>query len=93
MRLVLEESFTVRFERQLEFIALDSPVRAQKFGAAMMKAIREVKRRPYLYRQSVFYDHPDVRDLVFKGYTIVFRIKGDSIEVFGLVNRQTSPTD
>ncbi len=31
--------------------------------------------------------------MIFKGFTIVFRINEDQIEVFGLVKFQEKPTD
>jgi len=34
-----------------------------------------------------------IRDLSFKGYTIVFRITNTEIEVFGFVKYQNKPTD
>ncbi len=39
-----------------------------------------------IHRKSVFFNREDVRDLVFKGYITVYRVKLDlkEIEVFGL---------
>lgn len=93
MRVVLEESFLDRLERQLDFIAIDSPVRSKKFGSALMKAEREIPSNPFLYRKSIYFDDPNIRDMVFRGYTAMFRVKKDAIEVFGLVNQQARPTD
>jgi plasmid stabilization system protein ParE len=93
MKLVLEESFLDRLDRQLDFIALDSTPRARKFGAALMKAVRQIPANPMLFRKSVYFDDPNIRDMVFKGYTVVFRVTDEAIEVFGLVNQQLRPTD
>lgn len=93
MRLVLEESFLDRLERQLDFIALDSPARARKFGTALMKAVRQIPENPMHCRKSIYFDDPNIRDMVFRGYTVVFRIKDEAIEVFGLLHMQLRPTD
>jgi plasmid stabilization system protein ParE len=93
MKLVLEESFLNRLDRQLNFIALDSPARARRFGAALMKAVRQIPSNPLLYRRSVYFDDPNIRDMVFRGYTVVFRMKEVTIEVFGLIHMQLKPTD
>lgn len=34
-----------------------------------------------------------IRDLIFKGYTIVFRINNKQIEIFGFIKYQRTPTD
>jgi plasmid stabilization system protein ParE len=93
MKLVLEESFLERLDRQLDFIALDSPARARKFGAALMKAVRQIPSNPWLFRKSIYFDDPNIRDMIFRGYTVVFRIKEYAIHVFGLIHMQLSPTD
>lgn len=93
MKLVLKRTFLDRLKRQLDFIALDSPARSRKFGAALMKAVREIPSKPLLYRKSVYFDDPNVRDMVFRGYTVVFAIEEDAIHVFGLIHMQLRPTD
>jgi hypothetical protein len=47
----------------------------------------------YAYRQSIFFDRADIRDLIFKGYVIVFKINEDKqiIEVFGFSKWQDKP--
>jgi plasmid stabilization system protein ParE len=93
MKLVLKRTFLDRLKRQIDFIALDSPTRARKFSAALMKAVRQIPANPMLFRKSVYFDDPNVRDMIFRGYTVVFRIKEDAIHVFGLIDMQLRPTD
>ena len=40
---------------------------------------------PLKSRKSIFFEKDEIRDLIFKGYIIVYRINydDDSIEVFG----------
>jgi len=33
---------------------------------------------PYRFRQSQYYENPNVRDLIFKGYTIPYLIDNDN---------------
>lgn len=58
-----------------------------------MAKIRAIPKRPYSYRKSIYFDNPDIRDLIFKGYTIVFRITDERIVVFGFTKFQEGPTD
>lgn len=41
---------------------------------------------PMSYRQSIYFDTEEIRDLIFKGYVIIFRVNTGqgSIEIFGL---------
>lgn len=93
MKIVFKDTFLNRFENQINYIAQDSPARARKFKNDIMARIKEIPRNPFLYRKSIYFDTVDVRDLIFKGCTIVFRITKHQIEVFGFVKYQNSPTD
>ncbi len=74
-------------------MSLDSPKRAKKFKHDLLSRIREIPENPYKYRKTIYFEDAEVRDLIFKGYTIVFRVNTDLIEVFGFVNHQKNPTD
>jgi len=53
--------------------------------------LAKLKRNPWQFRKSVYFDDPNIRDLIFKGYTIVFRINQNTIEVFGFLKFQKFP--
>ena len=55
--------------------------------------IKETPERPLSYRKSIYFEDETIRDLIFKGYTIVFRLTKESIEIFGFVKFQKEPTD
>ena len=93
MKILFKESFLKRLEKQLAYISLDSPKRARKFKNELLNCIKEIPQNPYKYRQSIYFDQTEIRDLIFKGYTVVFRINGHQIEVFGLLKYQKRPTD
>lgn len=93
MKIVFKDTFLKRLERQLRYISIDSPSRATNFKKSLFSKIRKIPRHPYSFRKSIFFDRDDVRDLIFKGYIIVFKITSNRIEVFGLVKYQDSPTD
>lgn len=48
---------------------------------------------PLKNRKSIFFERDEIRDLVFKGYIIVYRINyaDDSIEVFGFTKFENNP--
>ena len=93
MKIVFKDTFLHRLENQIEYISLDSPTRAKNFKNNLLERIREIARNPYRHRQSIYFDDTEIRDLIYKGYTIVFRITKDQIEVFGFVKYQNSAFD
>ena len=48
---------------------------------------------PYMHRKSQFFDREDIRDLIYKGYVVVYKVneKNDIIEVFGLIKYEDAP--
>lgn len=93
MRIVYKESFVQRLERQLRYIAQDNPAAAKRFKKNLIENIKKIKSNPKLCRQSVYFEDESIRDLIYKGYTVVFRINQNQIEVFGFVKFQENPTD
>ncbi len=93
MKIVFKESFLKRLETQIEYISLDSPQQARKFKNNILSRIKEIPSNPYKYRKSIYFNNPLIRDLIYKGYTIVFRISESRIEIFGFVHYHKNPTD
>jgi plasmid stabilization system protein ParE len=93
MKIVFKDTFLKRLENQIDYISIDSPKRARKFKNELLLRIREIPKNPLRYRKSIYFDKEEIRDLIFKGYTIVFRINDDQIEIFGFVKYQNSIID
>lgn len=93
IKIVFKETFLTRLSRQVDYIAKDSPARATKFKNKLLKEIRKIPNRPYSYRKSIYFEKEEIRDLIIKGYTIVFRITDKRIEIFGFVKYQNRPVD
>ncbi len=93
MKIVYKESFSIRLENQIKFIKQDNPKAAQRFKKELIAKIKTIPSNPRIFRKSIYFDDNSIRDLIFKGYTIVFRITDNRIEVFGFVKFQKYPTD
>ncbi len=93
MKIVFKDTFVKRLSRQIEYIAMDSTKRAGNFKNQLIKEIKKIPQMPYTYRKSIYFNDKNIRDLIFKGYTIVFRITENKIEIFGFVKYQEKPTD
>ena len=94
MKIKFKSTFTDRLERQVSYISYDSPSRARKFKNDLIKQIKKIPKNAYSYRKSVYFEDNSIRDLVFKGYCIIFRINEseNSIEIFGFTKYQENPT-
>ena len=93
MKVRVFPSFRTKLLNQLVFIAQDKPGAARKFRSDIFDEIKKLSLMPYKNRQSIFFEESSVRDLIFKGYVIVYNInelKGE-IEVFGFIKYVEKP--
>mgnify|MGYP003706102285 CR=1 FL=1 len=93
MKIIYKETFVVRLEKQLKYISENSPKSAKKLKTEFIQRIKTNPDNPYLFRKSIYFENDSVRDLIHKGYTIVFRINENQIEIFGLTRFQENPTN
>ena len=93
MKLRILKSFRDKLNEQVEFIAIDKPRAARKFKDDVIRRIKNIPDMPFSHRKSIYFDRDDIRDLIFKGYTIVYKIdsKKNIIDVFGLVKFEKDP--
>ncbi len=61
----------------LEHIAKDKVYASRKFKNDIDERIDDLTNFPYKNRQSIYFDDENIRDMIFKGYTIVYEIKPD----------------
>ena len=95
MKIKITKDFKEKLANQVEFIAKDKPSAARKFKNELIKRIKDIPKMPLKHRKSIFFENENIRDLIFKGYTVVYRIKENEkiIEVFGLTKYKEDPFD
>jgi len=71
----------------VEFIALDNIQRALKFYDEVILRILEIPNFPYAYRKKD--DDENLRELIYKGYTVPFEIdrENQKIIILGIFNQ------
>ncbi len=74
MKLRILKSFRDKLNEQVEYIAKDKPGAARKFKTDVLKRIKEIPSMPFACRRSIFFDREDIRDLIYKGYIIVYKV-------------------
>ncbi|MFC7348930.1 type II toxin-antitoxin system RelE/ParE family toxin [Chryseobacterium zhengzhouense] len=85
MKIEVTEQFRNKLKRQVQYISSDKPLAAKKFNKSIFAKIRGISANPKINRKSIFFEDENIRDLVVKGYLIVYEIlpAKDKIVVFG----------
>ena len=73
----------------LKHIAKDKISASENFYINLNETINELPNSPFKYRKSIYFNNENMRDMTFKGYTIIYRvnIKKDLIEIIRLFNK------
>lgn len=88
MKLRFEKEFVFSLEKKIQFIALDSPNAAKAFQKGLLEQCKAVLEMPYKCRQSIYHNDNNIRDLIYKGYTIIYAIEEEFISVLALINQE-----
>ena len=90
MKIKISRSFSNKLANQVKYISKDKPQAARKFKNDILRRIQKISEMPYGNRQSIYFEDKNIRDLIFKGYTIVYRVKirESIIEVFGFIKHE-----
>lgn len=81
MKFVFTSEFKIALNKIKNFIALDSPNRAIKFRDELYEKIYALDFMPKKCRKSTLANDESIRDLIFKGYIVVFKIQNDEIKI------------
>lgn len=77
-----------RAARQIEnicdYIGQDSPYYAGRFAQSVLRLIKSIPRNPRLGRMVPECDDPLLRERILGGYRIVYRLKGDFVEIVAI---------
>ncbi|MBN2869950.1 MAG: type II toxin-antitoxin system RelE/ParE family toxin [Campylobacterales bacterium] len=84
MTIRLQNSFIAKLRFVVERIADDKKSAAHVFRCEILRECYSLSDFPYRFRRSIHYNDDNIRDLVFKGYTIIYKIVDDEIKVFAL---------
>ena len=93
MKVKYTHTFSLRLEKQIRYLNKHNKSAAKRFYNGLISKINQVAVNPYICRKSIYFNDNSIRDLVYKGHTVVFSINDDTIEVFGLVRYQENIVD
>ena len=89
MLIVKTQRFNIEFEQILDFIAQDSLSRALSFQQELLNLVYQIVNFPLKNRQSPKTTNTNIRELIFKGYTIHYLVDepNDQIIILGIFNQ------
>ena len=84
MNIEYRSKFVDSFTKILDYISLDSSNAALHFKQDIKNKIENIQYMPLQYKKSIYFDDDNIRDLIFKGYTIVYEINPNMIVIIGI---------
>ena len=82
------KEFERKFTQTVLFISQDKPLAAVKFKKDLQIRIKGLSSMPFRNRQSIYSLKKNVRDFIFKGYTIIYEITDMEVIVFSIIKHQ-----
>lgn len=92
MRIKLTIEFNYDLKDIVDFISKDKPLAARKFKIELVKKIQKDLKQPFLFKKTIYFDDENIRDYVFKGYTVVFKvdIELETVSVVAILKHRNS---
>jgi len=89
MTIIRSRKFQINLLTTLQNIATDKVSASRNFQKELDKLIKNIPNFPYKYRQSIYFNDKNVRDLIYKKHTINYEIdlEKNSIEILNIFNQ------
>jgi len=86
LNILYKDAFIKEITDIWDFIAQDSSNRASNFTNEIEQKIKDIPSLPYMYRKSIYFDNENIRDMIYKGYAIVYKIdaRNQKIIILGI---------
>jgi plasmid stabilization system protein ParE len=92
MKIKLTLEFNYDLNDIVDFISKDKPLAARKFKVDIIKKLQKDLLHPFLFKKSIYFEDENIRDYVFKGYTVVFKadIEHEIVSVVAILKNKNS---
>ena len=81
MQIIRDEKYIIKLQSILDFIAKDSFGRAKQFKNNLDNQIDNLVNMPFKCRKSIYFSDDNIRDLIFMGYVIPYKIYESKNEI------------
>jgi len=86
MRVIWSQRALLDVEHIRDYIAQDSPVYAQPFVERLLHATRHLPQFPRSGRVMPEAENRNIREVIYQGYRIIYRLRPDVIEIVMVVH-------
>ncbi len=88
MKIIIEIGFSEPLLKILTTIAKDKKSASKKFNNDLKDKIKLLLESPFMCRPSIYFEDKKYRDLIFKGYTIIYKVEENEIKVLDIFKWQ-----
>lgn len=92
MQIERSQKFKIEFREVIFYIAKDKNSASKLFKNRLNESINNLVNFPYKNRKSLYFENEQIRDLTFNGYTIIYEIFEDKIEIITIFNQNKPST-
>ena len=91
MLIIETKLFQIQRDAVVEYIAKDKKNAAIRFAKELKKQVNNLTNFPYKFRTTNYYKDDNIRAMIFKGYTVIYRISQEKelIEILEIFNKNT----
>lgn len=79
MKLIRQSGYLRALQNILRYIALDNPPAAIQFERELNARFKLICTQPKMCRASIYMNDPSYRDLIYQGYTVIYKIEADRL--------------
>ena len=93
MKIIYHPLFNEELREIVKHIAKDKKSASQSFNKNLKEQIKDIPNSPLKYVKSGYFEDPNVRDMTYVGYTVIYEInfEKNSIEILRIFNRNKLP--
>jgi plasmid stabilization system protein ParE len=89
MTIIYNPTFDKEIIDIVDYIALDKPSASINFALELEKLILNIPYFPFKYKPSFYFNNKNIRDMTYKGYTIIYEVNlnKNTIEILKIFNK------
>ncbi len=89
MQIKRDRKYTSNLFVILQYIAKDKISTSRNFKNELDEKINNLVNFPYKNRPSIYFDNENIRDMIFKGYTVTYEIniQDNTIAILDIFNQ------
>lgn len=82
MKIIRTKQYNFELQSILQYISEDKVNASKSFYSKLNKKIKELPSFPYKCRKSIYFNDENIRDMIFKGYTILYEVSLEQNKIF-----------